>query len=692
MRFELRIDIDAPPQKVWELCADPVGIGRLIGTDMTVEPRTPGQEPGLDGRYRVLIKMGAALAGGDVIIVNFTPAREFAWHAFTGVDHRFRLRLRPAQGGRTSVTLRFSYDAPGLLGSVSDLAAYPRLRGMFTRALEAAKKELEEGALSHPPTPSIPMRVVRELGNIVVLAKAGVVQPIRPDRLLRIAWAARTWGLSLGTSVATGAVLHPDTPMIIDERGPFSYADADRRTDVIARALLDNGLTEGDIIGVLTRNHRGFIDAVVSAAKIGSDVVLLNTGFSSPQVGEVCLREGVSAIIFDAEFDALLSDCPQNIVRIIADAHAKAGVASLDAFASSNSGRRAPVPGRAGRVTILTSGTTGTPRGANRGAIGASGVVTLEAPAALLDRIPLRAGMRIGLAAPMFHAWGIANLALGLSLGATLVTLKFFDEEAWLAEIERSQCEALIAIPVMLQRILELPADVRRKYDTSTLRVVAVSGSVIPGDLATRWMDAFGDNLYNLYGSTEAANATIATPEDLRASPSTAGRPTRGTTVKLLDDDGLEVPQGEVGRIFVGNAQLFEGYTGGGDKERRGGLLATGDLGRFDEARRLVVVGRDDDMIVSGGENVFPYEVENILALHRSVREAACIGVEDDHFGQRLRAFVVLRDGESVTANELKDFVRDHLARYKVPRDVRFVESLPRTTTGKVLKRELVSD
>ena len=202
-------------------------------------------------------------------------------------------------------------------------------------------------------------------------------------------------------------------------------------------------------------------------------------------------------------------------------------------------------------------------------------------------------------------------------------------------------------------------------------------------------MDLFGDNVYNLYGSTEVAWASIATPEDLRAAPGTAGRPPHGTIVRLYDDDGNPVPQGETGRIFVGNEMQFEGYTGGGNKDAIDGLLSSGDVGHFDEAGRLFVDGRDDDMIVSGGENVFPAEVEDLLAGHDAIVEVAVFGVDDEEFGQRLKAVVVLRDGASVSEDDIKKHVKSNLAGYKVPRDVEFVDELPRTSTGKVLKREL---
>jgi acyl-coenzyme A synthetase/AMP-(fatty) acid ligase len=244
-------------------------------------------------------------------------------------------------------------------------------------------------------------------------------------------------------------------------------------------------------------------------------------------------------------------------------------------------------------------------------------------------------------------------------------------------------------VPVMIQRILELDDEVLGRYDLSKVHAVPVSGSALPGPISERWMDLFGDNLYNLYGSTEVAWATIATPEDLRAAPGTAGKPPRGTVVRLFGEDGNEVPPGETGRIFVGNDLAFEGYTGGGNKDAIGGLLSSGDVGHFDDGGRLFIDGRDDDMIVSGGENVFPGEVEDLLSGHEAVAEAAVFGVEDEQFGQRLKAVIVTREGRDLSADEVKQFVKSNLAGFKVPRDVEFADELPRTSTGKVLKREL---
>jgi fatty-acyl-CoA synthase len=350
------------------------------------------------------------------------------------------------------------------------------------------------------------------------------------------------------------------------------------------------------------------------------------------------------------------------------------------------SGDRADLlpPESRGRVVILTSGTTGAPRGANR-----HQPASLDPAAALLASIPLRARERTLIAAPMFHSWGFAHLVLGIALSSTLVLRRRFTAPATLHAIDEHGVTALVVVPVMLQRLLELGEKEIARHDLGALRLIAASGSALPGELAIRVMGAFGDVLYNLYGSTEVAWATVATPQDLRDAPGTAGRPPRGTVVRLYDAADREVAPGETGRIFVGNEMVFEGYTGGGAKPSLHGLLSSGDIGHFDAEGRLFIDGRADEMIVSGGENVFPREVEDLVARLPGVQDVAAVGVEDERFGQRLRAFVVLAAGTELSEQDVKDHVRASLAHFKVPRDVVFVERLPRNAAGKVLKHQL---
>jgi fatty-acyl-CoA synthase len=520
------------------------------------------------------------------------------------------------------------------------------------------------------------------------LIGAGIVRPERPDKMARTLLALARWGPTPAAGYVAAAIRFPSEPAIMDELGTLTFEDVHRRTNALAHAFSDAGIKEGDSAALMIRNHRGFIDATVALSKLGAHALYLNTAFAGPQITEVVQREKPVALIFDEEFAELVEDAGKRRKRFIAWHDEEAGAASepvLEDLIRDGDTEDVVPPAEKGRVVILTSGTTGTPKGASR-----SQPENLDPAAALLSKIPLRAREPTMIAAPMFHSWGFAHFTLGLGLSSTLVLRRKFDPEETLKATARSRATTLAVVPVMLQRILDLGVDTIKKYDLSALRVIAASGSALPGELATRVMGVFGDVLYNLYGSTEVAWATIATPDDLRAAPGTAGRPPRGTILRLYDETGLEVPQGETGRIFVGNEMLFEGYTGGGNKDVIDGLMSTGDVGHLDDDGRLFVDGRDDEMIVSGGENVFPREVEDLLTNHEKIEEAAIIGVEDEQFGQRLKAFVVTSKGASLSEDDVKAYVKSNLARYKVPRDVEFMDELPRNATGKVLKRELV--
>jgi acyl-CoA synthetase (AMP-forming)/AMP-acid ligase II len=515
------------------------------------------------------------------------------------------------------------------------------------------------------------------------IAESGLLGPTMPDRLLKAGIALWRFGATPAAAAAAAAARAPHGRAIIDERGQLTFAELHLRTNALAHGLSDHGLGEGDNVALLCRNHRGFVEATIACSKLGANLLYLNTGFAGPQVADVVKREQAAAIIFDDEFAGLIGEHEHRFVAWTGDAE-DLGLPTLEDLIAQGDANDVVAPAEHGRWTILTSGTTGTPKGASRGA-----PTGLDPIGALLSKIPLRAGGVTLDAPPMFHSWGYAHFLLALTLSSTLVLRRRFDPMEALEDIQTHRVKTLILVPVMLQRMLALGRDELERYDTSSLQVVALSGSAVPAKLATDALDTFGEVIYNLYGSTEVAWATIATPADLRAAPGTAGKPPRGTIVQLFDEDGRAVRSGERGRIFVGNEMLFEGYTGGGSKDMIGGLMATGDVGHFDHAGRLFVEGRSDDMIVSGGENVFPAEIEEALTAHEKIADAAVVGIEDPDFGQRLKAFVVTRPGAKLSEDDVRDHVKRSLARYKVPRDVEFVPELPRNTTGKVLKRDL---
>jgi acyl-CoA synthetase (AMP-forming)/AMP-acid ligase II len=518
-----------------------------------------------------------------------------------------------------------------------------------------------------------------------VLHEAGVVRPLRPDTAARAVTTFARWGASPATGMAVAAIRHPDEVGLIDERGSLTFEQVHRRSNALARALREMGIGPGDGIGIMCRNHRGFIETTLAAAKLGAATLLLNTMFAGPQLAEVTRREGVKALVYDDEFTGLLEEVDDAVERIVGwQEEEGSGAPTLDALIASAPDADLPPPAETPRFVILTSGTTGAPKGAQRGAPDG-----LHAIAAVIDAIPYRMRETMMIAAPLFHSWGFFHFGVSLPTASTLVLRRRFDPEGTLRAVREHRAQTLAAVPVMIQRILQLPERTLDAYDLPALRITALSGSALPGELAIEWMDRFGDTIYNLYGSTEIGFATVANPRDLRAVPGTAGRPFHGTAVRIFDEAGREAPRGEVGRIFVGNEMAFEGYTGGGGKEAIEGLLSSGDVGHIDAEGRLIVDGRDDEMIVSGGENVFPREVEDLLSDHDGVVEVAVIGVEDEKFGQRLKAFVVREEGAEVSEADLQFHVKDHLAGYKTPREVEFVEELPRNATGKILKREL---
>lgn len=493
--------------------------------------------------------------------------------------------------------------------------------------------------------------------------------------------------MSATTGFAIAAVRCPHRPGLIDELGTLTWRQLDQRCDAFAAALQAQRGGPPTVIGVMCRNHRGFVETVTAANRVGADVLLLNTSFAGPALAEVVARERADVVVYDEEFTETVDQALTNtrhIHRILAWTDGPTAYAvTVEKMITAHRGQRPWPVARTGRLILLTSGTTGTPKGAKHSGGG------IRAVEAILNRTPWRAEETTVVAAPMFHAWGFGQLVLSAMMACTVVTRRKFDPEATLELIDRHRATGLAVVPVMFDRIMELSDDIRNRYSGRSLRFAAASGSRMRPDVVTAFMDQFGDVVYNNYNATEAGMIATATPADLRVAPHTAGRPAEGTEIRILDADFTELPPGEVGSIYVRNSTQFDGYTTGATKDFHQGFMSSGDVGYLDTAGRLFVVGRDDEMIVSGGENVYPIEVEKSLTAHPDVVEAAVIGVDDAQYGQRLAAFVVLTDDAAATPDALKQHVRDTLANYKVPREITVLAELPRSSTGKILRAEL---
>src|SRR5271166_3953637 len=529
------------------------------------------------------------------------------------------------------------------------------------------------------------MKQTRELFG--TMRRARMIAPLRPDKYFRIAAAGRREGMTETIGFAIAARRCPDRAGLIDELGTLTWRQLDERSDALGAALQAlSGGAAPKTVGIMCRNHRGFVEALVAATRSGADVVLLNTSFAGPALAEVVKREGVDTVIYDEEFTAAVDQALVGnpaAARIVAwtDDPSIRDV-TVEKMIAAHVGQRPKRVGK-GKLIMLTAGTTGTPKGAKRSGGGPDALL------AILNGVPWRAEETTVVVAPMFHAWGFGQLVFSAMMACTVVTRRKFDPEATLELIDRYRATGLGMVPVMFDRIMDLPEAVRNRYDCRSLRFAAASGSRMRPDVVTAFMDQFGDVIYNNYNATEVGMVATATPADLRAAPDTAGKPVEGAQIRILDDEFRDLPGGEVGQIFVRNTTQFDGYTSGVTKDFHDGFMASGDMGYLDEAGRLFVVGRDDEMIVSGGENVYPIEVEKVLAAHPDVAEAAVIGVDDQQFGQRLAAFVVLEHGGSVTPELLKQHVRENLANYKVPREIMMLDELPRSSTGKIVRREL---
>ncbi|MCH9733203.1 MAG: long-chain-fatty-acid--CoA ligase FadD2 [Actinomycetia bacterium] len=498
------------------------------------------------------------------------------------------------------------------------------------------------------------------------------------------------WG-EIGMIPALNARRYPNRAAVLDDDGEMTFRELNDATNAVANALLVRGIKGGDGVGILARNHRWFLVAVFAAARVGARIIMLNSEFSGPQIKEVSEREGSKLVIYDEEYASAVAHAEPELGKLRAlgvnpdsDQPPVGNDETLAELVARSDRRPPPKATRNASIIILTSGTTGTPKGANR-----SAPPSLAPIGGVLSSVPFKAAEVTSLPAPMFHALGFLHATIAMMLGSTLLLHRRFKPARVLADLEENKATAMVVVPVMLSRLLDELDKTTPKPDLSSLRIVFVSGSQLGAELATRALKDLGPVIYNLYGSTEVAFASIAGPQHLSINPATVGPVVAGMKVKIFDDNGNEVPRGEIGRIFVGNSLPFEGYTGGGGKQIIDGLLSSGDVGYFDENELLYVSGRDDEMIVSGGENVFPAEVEDLVSGHPDVIEATALGVEDKEWGARLRCFVVKVEGSEVDEDAIKAYVRDNLARYKVPREVIFLDELPRNPTGKILKRQL---
>jgi acyl-CoA synthetase (AMP-forming)/AMP-acid ligase II len=506
------------------------------------------------------------------------------------------------------------------------------------------------------------------------LISSGLLSAPAPITVLRLVREVYRGGTNLYTLLAVAAARWPDRTAIIDDDGALTYRELQLQTEALARELARDGVGSGRAVGIMCRNGRNFVASAFAAGLVGADVVLVNTEFRINALAGALDTHEIKTVFADEEFTDQIHDADESVTVIDPET------------IPVRAGHGRPKVAESGRIVLLTSGTTGIPKGVPRAPRMSSGV---GVGVTILERTGLRVGSRIAVAVPMFHGLGLGILMLTVSLGGTVLTHRRFDAETTLAQASLQRADAMSVVPIMLARILDLPQRVRARNALPTLRVVLSSGDRLDPSLARRFMDAYGDILYNAYGSTEVGIGALATPVEVRNAPETVGRPVAGCPVRIFDRNGRPVGPRVTGRIFVGGELGADGYTGGGRKAVIDRMTSTGDMGYLDNSGRLYIVGREDDMIVSGGENVYPRALENALAEHPDVAENAVIGVPDEKFGRRLAAFVVLRPGSGIDPPGLREYLKGKVSRFEQPRDINIVSGIPRNPAGKVVRKEL---
>ncbi|MGH2723719.1 MAG: AMP-binding protein [Actinomycetota bacterium] len=540
--------------------------------------------------------------------------------------------------------------------------------------LEGARRSLRRIAAVAGP------RTLARLWDARLVDRAAAAAALRS-----IPWLAGR-GPSLGILSHLNARAFPDKEAVVDRWGTLTWSELDGRVNRLAGALASLGASPGDRVALLLRNGRELVEGVLAAQKVGVVACPLNTWARPSELRPALEQTEPRVLLYDELHADRVGELAGGMALVAAGDGENAVPGSRpyeDLLAEHPPTPPGPLTLNRGshRIVIHTSGTTGKPRGAARGTGGGE----ITSILGLLTAVPLRRDDVVCIPAPMFHSFGMLTFSLAMLLGCTMVLPERFDARGTLRMVEDTGATAVALVPVMISRIVSLPEEARSGFDLSSLRIVFTSGASLGQELRARAREVLGDVLHDLYGSTEAGWVTVATPRDMARRPATVGRPVPGVEVAVFSPEGRPLGAGETGEIHVRSDATFEGYTSGEGREGRQGYLAVGDLGHLDERGYLFVEGRADDMVVVGGENVYPVEVEQVIERVAGVDEVAVVGVPDPEYGRVLAAFVA----GSASEEDVLKACRAELASFKVPRHVDIVDELPRTSTGKVLKREL---
>jgi long-chain acyl-CoA synthetase len=478
-----------------------------------------------------------------------------------------------------------------------------------------------------------------------------------------------------------------------------SYAELNARVNRLANGLAARGIEPGDKIAFMLANGFEFFEVSNAAAKLGAIATPINYHFKSSEIEYIVDNSDAKAFVYAAELvrpdqlAPILARLSKVAVQLCVGAPVPAAALAYDTFLTAQSDADpASDLGAGGAATMVyTSGTTGRPKGVQRKVADRDEAGRLMQM--FMQLFKIAPGDVHLLTGPLYHSAPNAFSNIHIVLGGTVVIMPRFDAEEALRLIERERVATTHMVPTMFVRILALPETTRRGYDLSSLKSVIHAAAPCPVDVKWKTMELFGpDSVHEYYAATEVGGTYIS-PQEWRQKPGSVGRPLPGAAVKILDDDGNECTAGAVGTIYmrINPKADFEHYK---DAEktranRRGDFATVGDMGYFDSDGYLFIADRKHDMVISGGVNIYPREIEDVLITHPKVLDVAVIGVPDTEWGEQLKAIVQLKPGAVATADEIIEYARQHLADYKRPRTVDFIDQLPREPSGKLYKRKL---
>lgn len=505
------------------------------------------------------------------------------------------------------------------------------------------------------------------------LIKIGLLTPVGA---VRFSAALLGEGVNLMALLKFAARKQKQKIAFSDEREQITYAALYQQSQHLAAFLqIECNLKARQKVAFLCRSQIGFVRAIFAVSRLGANVYLLNPESSAAQFTALSKRHKFDFLIYDSEAAVFnVSEWRDKSLLTYPTADRDSNV-SIETLSKRNNDFQPKIKrALSGDLIVLTGGTTGEPKIARR----KPSVFNFLNPFfALLTELNLDKYQSVYIATPVYHGFGIAAIIIGLILGEKMFLQARFNAEKACSLIERNKIEAVTVVPLMLQRML--------RHDSaalSSLQCIISGGAALNPTLIEETFEKLGDKLFNLYGTSEAGFSVIATPADLRRSPETIGRKIAGVKLAVLDENNNPVADGKIGRICIKSKWSVK---------TSDVWVETGDIGFQDASECLFLRGRSDEMIVSGGENVYPIELENVLVKHPFIEQVAVIGIPDAEFGQRLKAFIVLRSEKSISEKEIFDWLNEKVARFQMPKTVEILEELPVTAVGKINKKALIA-